>query len=113
MDLPSLLRIYISMAVSLVFLVSLCGSYVSASKADAEPPKDVGVLTQGASQALSDGPKTMPTTPGDVGSMAAPLPVRTDNPVACYTTCVIGCNPRQGPPVRPCQKRCANHCWKE
>lgn len=113
MDSQGLLKAVIGTGVSLTFLIALCGSQVSASETDSGAAQDVEIMTQAVSQAPSDRSKAIPSTPKDLASMAGSRPIRVDNPVACYSTCVIGCNARQEGPARPYQKRCANYCWKE
>jgi hypothetical protein len=113
MDLRRLPRIVISMAVTLAFLAALSSSDVSASKAHFYGTQGIAAATRAFSQAPSEVSKTMPATPEVAGGMTTPPRIRIDNPVTCYSTCVIGCNPRQEAPARPCQKRCASHCWKE
>jgi len=113
MDLRNLFRTLIGTALALVFLVALSGYEAAASQVDTSAVQHAVFAIRIASQQPSDASKSIPGTPEGSGSMATPRPIRIDNPVACYSGCVIDGNQRRETPERPCQKRCANHCWKE
>lgn len=113
MDLQNLLEIFIGAVATLIFLLLLSGYSGRPSYADAGRVQDAAVAMQVSAQQSVDSPKAIPAAPKHFGSMPTPLPIRIDNPLACYSACVIDCNPRRETPERPCQKRCAANCWHE
>lgn len=113
MDLQSLQRRLNGMATFLVFLIAWSCNEASAFHADEAAVQYPEFAVQLAAQHPLDIWKTTPAVPKDYGGVIGRQPIRIDNPVACYSGCVIGCNPHHEGQEQRCQQRCAGHCWKK
>jgi hypothetical protein len=113
MDLQSLQTHHIGAVALLVFLIALICHEASALQTDAAAIQYSGNAEQISTQQPSDVGKSLPVIPKDFGGVKDPQPMPIANPVACYSGCVIGCNPHLDGQEHSCQQRCAFHCWKK
>ena len=113
MDLPSPQKHLNGMVAFLVFLIALNCHEAPTFQGDAAAVQYLEFAEQLAAQLPLDIWKTTPAVPKDYGGVVGRQPIRIDNPVACYSGCVIGCNPHHEGQEQRCQQRCAVHCWKK
>ena len=113
MDLQSLQMHHIGTVAFLVFLIALSCHEASAFHADAAAIQYSGNAEQISAQQPSDIEKSLPAVPKDFGGVKGRQPMPIGSPVACYSGCVIGCNPHRDGQEQRCQQRCAVHCWNK
>lgn len=113
MDLQSLQRRHIGTVAFLVFLIALSCHEASAFQADEAAVQYPEIAVQIAAQQPLDVGKSLPVVPKDSGGVVGRQPIPIGSPVACYSGCVIGCNPHHDGQEQRCQQRCAVHCWKK